>query len=310
MEKQLQVLLPSVHLYELFMPIAEDEKRMVEVVKRTADIGFYRGIELGILFDRYSRIETRRLVEKNQWNLMQFATPYLKARGLSLCSLDAEQRKEGVRLCKELIKYAGDTGCTNLGIPSGDDPGDGGRKEAKKILADVIKELAGAALEEHINITLEPLDRYAYKKQLIGPMKESVLWFAPIKENCSNVYIHWDSAHEALGQTDLMQSLEYAREFIAQLHLCNAILDQWHPCYGDLHMDVGQPPDFLTEGFLTPEIGAQIIKKAASFQKADGIRDTYVSVEQRSHPGDDMWEKEKTVRIFLQKCFALADVMP
>ncbi len=156
-------------------------------------------------------------------------------------------------------------------------------------------------------MTLEPLDRYAYKKQLIGPMLESMQWFAPIHEEYPNTFIHWDSAHEALGKTDLMLSLNYAKPYIAQFHLCNAIVDPFHPCFGDLHMDVGEAPEFETDGFLTPEIGAKILQGVASFPKPEGIRNTYVSIEVLGHPGDNLWHKEESSRLFLQKCFALAD---
>ena len=148
-------------------------------------------------------------------------------------------------------------------------------------------------------MTLEPLDRYAFKKQLIGPMDEAVQWFLPLHAAYPNFYLHWDSAHVALDGTDLLRSLDWAGPYIAQFHLCNAILDIQHPCYGDLHMDVGTAPGFETEGFL---------KKIASFEKPAGAADVYASVEVLGHPGDDLWLKERNVREFLAECFRLAGI--
>ena len=306
MKQQMQTLYPSGHLLEIFMPYRKDERRMIDVLKRAVDIGFYRGVELGVFFDKYNRMTIRNIIEQNDYNLSVFATPYLKENKMNLGSLDQDARRKAVEYTLELAKLVADAGCTNLGLPSGDDPGDALRKKAKQVLAESLMEIADAAKDMNLNITLEPLDRYAFKKQLIGPMKESMEWFSAVHAQCPNTYIHWDSAHEALGQTDLMLSLEYAKPYIAQFHLCDAILDRFHPCFGDLHMDVGQPPDFKTEGFLTPELGAHILEKVASFPKPAGVKKTYVSIEVLGHPGDDLWHKEETSRLFLQKCFAMA----
>ena len=301
-----QKLLPSGHFLEIFMPYRKDEARMLDVLHKAVELGFYKGVELGTFFDRSNRRGVRDILEQNKLNGTTFIVPYLKERKLNLSDLDTDRRRQAVELVRELAGYAADCGYTNFGIPSGDDPGDARREEAKRVLADSMVELADYCKSVSLNLTLEPLDRYAYKKQLIGPMKETVIWFAPIHRACPNAYIHWDSAHEALGKTDLMQSIEMASPYIAQFHLCNAILDVDHPCFGDLHMDCGVAPDFKTEGFLTPALGAKILKKVASYDKPAGVKNVYVSVEVLGHPGDDLWLKERNSREFLCKCFELA----
>jgi len=303
-----QKVIPSAHLLELFMPYRTDEKRMLNVAQKTAELGFYRGLELNIFFDRYNSMYIRDFLQGNNIRGATFATPYLKERALSLCSADGDIRKKSVNFTIELMQKAAENGYKSFGVVSGDDPGDAKRKEALKVLADSLGQLAERCKALEMNLTLEPLDRYAYKKQLIGPMKETTMWFEAVHEAHPNTYIHWDSAHEALSQIDLMLSLEYVRPYLAQLHLCNAILDTAHPCYGDLHMDVGVAPDFRTDGFLSPQVGAQILRKVASFDKAAGVEETYVSVEVLGHPGDDLWLKEKNSREFLQSCFKLADL--
>lgn len=301
-----QKLLPSGHLLEMFMPYRKDEKRMLEVLRKAVDFGFYKGVELGSFFDKYNRMYVRDILESNGLNGTTFVTPYVKEKKLSLCDLDESRRREALELVKEHANYAAECGYTNFGIPSGDDPGDAKRAEAKKRMAESMVEAANYVKELGLNLTLEPLDRYAFKKQLIGPMKESMIWFAPIHEACPNAYIHWDSAHEALGQTDLMRSIEFAAPYIAQFHLCDAITKDTHPCFGDLHMDVARAPEWKTEGFLTPEVGAQILKKVASYDKPEGVKNVYVSVEVLGHAGDDLWLKENNARAFLTKCFEVA----
>lgn len=301
-----QKLLTSAHLLEIFMPYRNDEKRMIDVLRKAIKHDFYRGVELGTFFDAENRKMVRDILEANNLNGTTFVTPYVKENKLSLSDLDQEGRRKAIELVKMHAGYAAETGYTNFGVPSGDDPGDEKREEAKKVLADSMIEIADYLKELGMNLTIEPLDRYAYKKQLIGPMKETTEWFKDIHDRCPNAYIHWDSAHEALGKTNLDKSIEWASPYIAQFHICNAILDVNHPCFGDLHMDVGTAPDFANEGFLSPEIGAHILQKVASYDKPAGIKDVYVSIEVLGHPGDDLWLKEKNAREFLQKCFELA----
>lgn len=301
-----QNLLTSAHLLEIFMPYRSDEARMIDVLNKAVALDFYKGVELGIFFDSVNRKTVRRVLEENKLNGTTFATPYVKDQKLSLSDLDSAGRRKAVELVKNLANLAADTGYTNFGVPSGDDPGPVFRGLAKNALAESMIEIADYCKTLGLNLTLEPLDRYAFKKQLIGPIEESMIWFAPIHEECPNAYIHWDSAHEALGQADLMKSIEVTSPYLAQFHLCNAILDPGHPCYGDLHMDVGVAPDFETEGFLSPVIGAEILKKVASYDKPTGVKDVYVSVEVLGHPGDDLWLKERNAREFLMKCFDLA----
>ncbi len=301
-----QKLLPSGHLLEMFMPYRDDEKRMLEVLKKSADMGFYKNVELPSFRDKYNRMYVRNTLEEYGLTATTFVTPYVKEKKLALCDLDESRRREAIELCKEHANYAAEIGIMHFGIPSGDDPGDEKRREAKKIMAESMIELAEYVRQFDMNLTIEPLDRYAFKKQLIGPMKENSIWFKPIHEAAPNTFIHWDSAHEALGGTDLMHSIEYVAPYIGQFHLCDAITNVNHPCFGDLHMDVAEAPDWTTDGFLTPEVGAQILKKIASYDKPEGVKQVYVSVEVLGHPGDKLWNKEKNARNFLAKCFELA----
>ncbi len=303
-----QKLVPSGHLLEMFMPYRDDEKRMLEVLKKAASRGFYKNVELPAFKDKYRKMYVRNTLEENGLTATTFVTPYVKEKKLSLCDLDESRRREAIELCKEYAGHASDIGIMHFGVPSGDDPGDEKRAEAKKVMAESLVELANYVKGLGMNLTIEPLDRYAYKKQLIGPMKETSIWFAPIHEACPNVFIHWDSAHEALGETDLMHSIEYVAPFIGQFHLCDAITDVNHPCYGDLHMEVAEAPDWKTEGFLTPEVGAQILRKIASYDKPEGVKHVCVAVEVLGHPGDNLWNKEKNAREFLAKCFELAEM--
>ena len=301
-----QKLLPSGHLMEVFAPYLYDEERMLDVMKKVVGFDFYRNLELGVFFDKYCRREAQSILKGNGLCGSVFVTPYIKDRHLSLCSLDAGKRREAVELCKVLAGLIAEAGCNTIGVPSGDDPGMCFRGPAKQALTEALTEIAETCSELGLYLSIEPLDRYAYKKQLIGPIAESVSWFAELHESCPNTFIHWDSAHEALGRIDLMESIKIASPYIGQAHLCNAITDESHPCFGDLHMDVGVAPGFETEGFLTADIGADLLRVLAGLDDPKGLGVSYVAVEVHGYPGDDLWRKERIIREFTAACFSRA----
>ena len=171
------------------------------------------------------------------------------------------------------------------------------------VQADALARIADYTALLGMNCSIEPLDRHVHKKALIGPMDEVVSWFKPLHKAHPNLFLHWDSAHEQLGGLGIFNTLDMAAPYLSQIHLCDCIDDAAHPCFGDLHMDPAEAPDWKTEGFLTPETGAEIIRRAASFDKPEGVRRFWVSVEVQGHKGDNLWHKERIAREFLTHCW-------
>ena len=301
-----QRIYPSCHILEMFMPYLREEKRLIDVLERIGAKGFYRHVELPTFADAANRRYVRGFLESHGLAALTYVAPYFNAEGLALCDLDPEVRARTLRKARRHAEYAADAGYRTFGVPSGKDPGPERRAEALRYQAEGMDELAEFCAGLGMYITLEPLDRYAFKKALVGPMPEAVEWFRPIHEAHPNAFLHWDSAHEALGGIDLMDSLDCCAPFLSQIHLCDCITDPAHPCFGDLHMDCAHGPDWETEGFLTPAVGAQILKKAAAFDTPAGKDFVWASVEILGHRGNDLWHKEELARNFLTKCFSLA----
>ena len=142
----------------MFMPYRKDEARMLEVLRRAVKLDFYKGVELGTFFDAKNRKAVRDILEANHLNGTTFVTPYVKENKLSLSDLNEDGRQKAIALVKEHAGYAAETGYTNFGVPSGDDPGAEKREEAKKVLADSMVELADYLKGLGLNLTIEPLD--------------------------------------------------------------------------------------------------------------------------------------------------------
>ncbi|MCI8861824.1 MAG: TIM barrel protein [Lachnospiraceae bacterium] len=306
----MQTILPSLHLLEVFMPVVSNEDFFIQhILQDVSKINFYKGIEMPVIFDRKNQKTLRETVSARNYQLTVWASPNLNEKGYNLSSLDPKLRKESVAFAKEMLAISAEMGGYHIGLPSGPDVEPDRREEAKKALFDSFCQIGmEAAKYSGLHLTFEPLDRYAHKKQLMGPIHEVIDWFRELKKECPAFYIHWDSAHEALAGINLTESLEAALPFLAQLHLCNCIIDPSHPCYGDHHMELGAPPEYINEGYLLPGISAEILQRVAAQDPVPGIRHTHIAVEVRTHMGNDMWKLEREIREYLMYVFELAGI--
>ncbi|MBR1565767.1 MAG: sugar phosphate isomerase/epimerase [Oscillospiraceae bacterium] len=298
-----QKLYPSAHILEMFMPYLHDEKRLIEVLRKIAEMDFYRNVELPTFPTKEYRDTVRRILRDNDLSAATYAAPYLNEREMSLCDLNDRRRAETIRFLKMQADLAAECGYSTFGVPSGPYPGDEFHDEAMAVQADTLARIADYTALLGMNCSIEPLDRYVHKKALIGPMDEVVRWFKPLHKAHPNLFLHWDSSHEQLGGLGIFNTLEMAAPYMSQIHLCDCIDDPAHPCFGDLHMDPAEAPDWKTEGFLTPAVGAEIIRRAAAFDKPEGVRRFWVSVEVLGHKGDNLWHKERIAREFLTRCW-------
>ena len=303
-----RTLYPSAHILEMFMPYLHDEKRLIQVLRAVAEKDFYRNVELPSFPTKEHRDTVRRILKDEGLSAITFVAPYLNEERLSLCDPDDARREKAMDALKYHAELAAECGYMTFGVPSGPDPGDAGRALGLELQADSVGRIADFCAGLGMKCSIEPLDRYAHKKGLIGPMDEVVSWFAPLRAAHPNLYLHWDSAHEQLGGLGVLHTLELAAPYMSQIHLCDCISDPTHPCFGDLHMEPAQAPDWTTEGFLTPELGAEIIRRAANFEPAEGVDRFWISIEVLGHKGDNLWHKEKVAREFLQKCWELSGV--
>ena len=300
-------LYKSVLMCELFQPIQTEEKRIIETSKIIAGSGNHHMLEIAPLLQKDSQVEFRNLIEKNNMYSLVWAAHVLWAENLNaLSSLDSSLREKAIKRCIDLINVSVEMGSTYLGLPTGDDVGSALRPDGIKALTDSVNRLAEIAEKYNLLLLVEPMDRYVHKKAIIGPIDEAVDWIKEVRKESDNVFLHWDSGHEVLGDIGYLESLRIAKDYFASFHLANAILDKSHPCFGDWHMDVGQAPDFATEGYLTVEVGAEILKEVASYPELDKNPFVHVSMEVRSHMGDDMWHKFETSEKYLDECFKRA----
>ncbi|POT55701.1 hypothetical protein C3432_21975 [Citrobacter amalonaticus] len=291
-------LYPSAHIAELFYPLANDENAILHIIREIADIDYYRGFEIGIIHQPKISRAIRTLAEQTQLNVTQWLTFELLKDNLNLSSLDPALREKSILRACELVHLAAECGTNKLSLVSGSDPGNTHREEAKKGFAEALVRIGDVVGQYHnMLLQVEPLDRFAHKCQLIGPTDETVDWMKALRPDCPKLYLAWDSAHVALNEEDLIESLATAAPLISQLHLANAILDPQAQGYGDYHMKFGKP------GFLTAGKAAQIIRTALSLKLPEELGPISLAIEMRSADQDDLWNNERQAREFLQSAW-------
>src|SRR5699024_8097027 len=157
---------------------------------------------------------------------------------------------------KDSLYAAAEIGAKNIAFVTGDDPGADRWADGIEGLYESLCEMAEAAKKYDMNLLIEPLDRFAHKKRIIGTTDETVALLSRVQEKHANVGIAFDTAHAALNGEDIFEALEKGKSLIHQIHFSNAVLDSNNELYGDFHMDIGSP------GFLTVEKISAILQKA------------------------------------------------
>ena len=185
-----QKLYPSAHILEMFMPYLHDEKRLIEVLRKIAEMDFYRNVELPTFPTKEHRDTVRRILRDNDLTAATYAAPYLNERDMSLCDLSDRRRAETIRYLKMQADLAAECGYSTFGVPSGPYPGDEFHDEAMAVQADTLARIADYTALLGMNCSIEPLDRYVHKKALIGPMDEVVRWFKPLHRAHPNLFLH------------------------------------------------------------------------------------------------------------------------
>lgn len=286
-------IVPSLLLNEVYFPWVEKPGFIIDIMEKSLDEGFFNAWEIGTQFTANDRRHLRQLVESSGFPLTQWLTPMLEGQNLWLSSLDRNERQLAVQKVREHLPLAHESGVSTLAVVSGADPGDAQRAEALEGFAESLSAICADASEFDMNVIVEPLDRHAHKKRVVGTTPDTVSLIEKVRRTHANVGFAFDSAHAALNEESLSEVLSAAAHQITQLHLSNAVLDKHDPLYGDHHMPPGAP------GFLTEEVAAELVNQAiaAGIGADTGLR---VAVEARGQANESPEALADQSRRFLE----------
>lgn len=286
--------IPSLLVPEIFFPVKDKDNITANIIEQLSEEGFYRSYEIGDISQSSERKRILNLAKENNYELTQWLTFIIDRNGLDVSSLDSKLRKETVKQLKESLYGAAECGVSNIAFVTGADPGGARRMDAIEGLYESICELCEEAATYNMDVLVEPLDREAHKKRIIGPTKDAVELIRRVKKQFSNIGLAFDTAHAALNGEDINEALEKAKCETHQIHFSNAVLNDKDSLYGDNHMPIGEP------GFLTVDKMASILRKAdeLGIRKENGLR---VAAEVRGRDAENYLNNEKETRNILEK---------
>jgi sugar phosphate isomerase/epimerase len=285
--------LPSLLIPEIYNPVMNQIGFVPSLIERLGQEGFYRSFEISDGYDTEDRIRIRKAAQANNLTITQWLTFFIYKNNLDVTSLDSKLRLESVKQIKESLYLAAECGASNVAFIPGPDPGIHLREQAFEGFYEGLCDICEEASKFNLKVLVEPLDREAHKKRLLGPTSDAVDLISRVEKQFPNIGIAFDTAHAALNGEDIFQAMEIAGSQIHQIHFSNAVLNDNHPLFGDHHMPIGEP------GFLTSEKIASIIQKAdeLGIQAEDGLR---IAIEVRSHDLDECELNAGTARTILE----------
>lgn len=300
MVKQAIKILPSVQIMELMS--MSGSYPVDEAVQRLLQFHFYQAIETAMIWDAQQAAQVRALCSLHHIRWTCWASAELAREKLNLSSLSSSLRKYSVQRVIQFLRTAAEQGADAFAFLSGSAPE--APEELPKAVSAFEKsfnEIALAACNyPHMDLLLEPLDRWVHKKGTIGPTREAADLIRGVRQIHPNTFMAWDSAHTVLNCEDPVTSLGIAGDTVGQMHLCNAVLNDRDPMYGDHHIAPGG------KGYLTVLRGADIICEAAKLPLVHSLLP--VAVEARPRAGEDPWELEAGIRGFLQQAIRYSEL--
>lgn len=286
------LFIPSLLISEVYYPYSLVEGFTADLLKRVGEEDFYQAVEIGYGFSEIERKQISNTAKEQKLTVIQWLTTLIHEKNLDLSSNETKKRQEAVRRINESLYLAAECGASAIAFISGPDPGVSFRQAATESFYQSLCEICEEAATFNLEVLVEPLDREANKKRLLGPTDEAVTLFARVRESFSNIGFAFDTTHAALNREDIFAALKLAQSYIRQIHFSNAVLDPHDALYGDHHMPIGKP------GFLDIDSIKAILQKAEDLGLADnGMR---VAVEVRGTTQQALHENERAVRSVLE----------
>ena len=214
---------------------------ILETLQKIAEDDFFTAVEVSWIKDKKVREKAKKLLEMSHLTVAYGAQPRLLINNLNLNSFDEEERKKAIIELKAGVDEAYEIGAKSLAFLSGEDPGEEGREQARKLLVSSIKEICNYAKSKgDLGITLEIFDQEIDKKCLIGPANEAKKLAEEVRKEFDNFGLMVDLSHLPLLNETPTQAIIPIKDYLVHAHMGNCILrDKKHPAYGDQHPRFG-----------------------------------------------------------------------
>ncbi len=228
--------------YVSFPEVITGEGPILQTLKEILKINAVRAIEISWVKDKDQRKSVKKLLHSWGGKIVFAGSPVLALTHKNLSSLEEPLRMDSIEKGKQIIDEACYLGAHSVLLISGEDPGSEMRKEAKTRLVDSILKLDQYArsCNDELKLTLEPADRDIHRRQLLGPIAESLEVIREIRQHSSNISLTIDMSHLAQLGEDKKKVIQLAKGYFNHVHLANAVIkNRNHPRFGDEHPRFG-----------------------------------------------------------------------
>lgn len=276
----------------IFDPLSHDEEVALETFKKIAKNRRYKSVETRPFFNDEIREKFKVLAKEEGWSITYWLTSSMNKEKMNLSSIDEIHRLESVKFVKRLIDICYDGNATYIGMGGG--PISDNTDLSYQQFYKSITELSAYAKQyDNTYLMVEPLDMFAHKKSTIGNLEVTRKLFNSLEKEgyTDNTILCIDTAHFALNEDNLLETINELSKYSNRLHMANAVLDKSNPDYGDNHLPFGN------EGFLNKETGKEII----NFSKQQKFKEdiVYLTAEVRGKNIDKVWDLEDECYDFL-----------
>ncbi|MGB9876654.1 MAG: sugar phosphate isomerase/epimerase family protein [bacterium] len=229
-------------VHPMAYPNLKGDAEIISSIEEIVEDDFFAAIEVANLSEELAR-KLRDILQSARMDVIYAGQTSLMMQDASLCSLDEEERKRAVGICKRDIDIAYEIGASIYTVHSGKDPGEGLRDKARERLIVSLKELCRYAQEKGreniVSISLEIFDREIDKKFLIGPSEEAAQIAEEVKKEFSNFGLTLDLSHLPLLKEKPHEALIAVSDYLVHIHIGNCVLKEGDPLYGDKHPPFG-----------------------------------------------------------------------
>jgi len=217
------------------------EGPIYDTLTKIVEDDFFSSVEITWIKDPAERQRVKSLLAASQMAVGYGAQPPLLIGKLNLNSFDGGERQKAIDQVKACTDEAAEVGAKAIAVLSGPDPGEK-RDEAMKLLIDSLHQLAAYAKDKGLRLILESFDSKYDKKCLIGPAKDALALSKAMKKDFPDFGIMVDLSHLPIQDESPRKSLGTLKKMhIAHIHIGNAVKQQGHSLYGDLHPRFGTP---------------------------------------------------------------------
>jgi len=261
--------------YMAFPQVASGTGPWEETVRHIALDPFFHAVEITHIEDPQVRARVRNIVQLGHLSLGYGAHPAILTQKLNINSLDKKERASACAILRGHIDEAIEMGAESFVILSGKDPGANQREEAVKALIQSLEELCSySAGKQGPTIVAEIFDCEVDKCCLLGPSSLAKEVAQEISKAHQNFGLLVDLSHIPLLNESPVQALTPVKEYLAGVHLGNAVTDPKFPGFGDNH------PIFGTPGSCNDVLEvAEFLRTLMAIDFLDGRRRPFVSFE-------------------------------